>query len=528
MKQYKKIEDGKGSFIDRLIHTEDFKPFYHYALNESGFKERNDVARNGLESQLGDVIQSYIGDDISDAQQNNIEALKSGHQVVVGGQQAGLFVSPLYTIHKIISIIVMAKEQSIKLNKLVIPVFWIAGEDHDFDEVNHANVYDENSIIHRVKYYSKQEVTDSVSNVQIDRDAYMTALNKMFTLLGETEHTKVIYQKLRDIPGYWTEHFKSILQTLFKSHGVLFIDSQYKPLRALERHILKWQFEHHEAIDAAFRNGQNAFEQLTSERQIITDTNVHLFLQYDGMRQLLKFDGNKYILPKSGVALSKEEVLAMIEHEPERISNNVVTRPLMQESVFNTLAFIGGPSEIKYWGELTQVFEYAQIKMPLVVPRMRITYMTQELEKIITRYDISLEGLFANGIDEYVDTFLKTKENYMVEQEIRTIETQLEASYESLIQSGDSALAHIAKSNVAHHKVQFDYMLKAYRKEIKRKYTTELKHFTKIKNELNPDGLQERVMHPVQIMNRYGIHIFDDVLNAFDQYQYEHIILLSN
>lgn len=529
MEHYKFIEEASGSFIDRYIHTESFSAFYHYAVSDAGLKARSDVRPNGREQQLGDVIAQYMGDDISQAQRANIAALKEGHQVVIGGQQAGLFVSPLYTIHKIISIIVMAKEQSKKHGKHIVPVFWIAGEDHDFAEVNHANIYDKESIIHRVKYYPKQEVTDSVSHVQIEAEAFTAALNKLISLLEETEHTKALFTLFSQLPENWTEHFYKIVHELFKAYGVLFIDSQYPKLRQLERELLAWQFEHHLEIDRAFREGQDSLAGQIGERQIITDTNVHLFMQYDGIRQLLRFESGKYVLPKSDVSFTKEEILKMIATVPERFSNNVVTRPLMQELVFNTLAFIGGPSEIKYWGELTQVFNLADIKMPVVVPRMRITYITPELLKIMSRYDITVDGLFSKGIGHFEQNFLKSKENYLVEQEINAMQQQLEVSFKAIHQlDNDAELSKLARNNLEHHNMQFNYFLETYRKQIKRRHNTEMKHFTKLRNELTPGGLQERIMHPAQLLNRYGLNVFSDVIDTFETYHFEHLIIKTS
>lgn len=528
MEHYKFLEESSGSFIDRYIHTE-LDAFYHYAVNETGLEARSDVRPNGREQELSDVIAQYMGDDISHAQRANIAAIREGHQVVIGGQQAGLFVSPMYTIHKIISIIVMAKEQSKRLGKHIVPVFWIAGEDHDFDEVNHANIYDNESVIHRVKYYPKQEVTDSVSHVQMETEAFHAALNKLISLLDETEHTKPLFAMLSQLPDNWTEHFHKIVHELFKAYGVLFIDSHYSQLRQLERELLTWQFEHHLEIDRAFREGQDKLAETIGERQIVTDTNVHLFMQYDGIRQLLKYEAGKYVLPKSEVSFTKEEILQMIDTSPEIFSNNVVTRPLMQELVFNTLAFIGGPSEIKYWGELTQVFELADINMPVVVPRMRITYITPELLKIMTRYDITIEGLFEEGIEYFEQNFLKSKENYLVEQEIKAMQQQLDASFKAIHQlDNDAELTELARKNLEHHHRQFNYFLETYRKQIKRRHNTEMKHFNKLRNELTPGGLQERIMHPAQLLNRYGLDVFSDVIDMFETYQFNHLIIKTN
>ena len=98
---------------------------------------------------------------------------------------------------------------------------------------------------------------------------------------------------------------------------------------------------------------------------IQTDTNTHLFIHDENMRQLLKYKDGRFITSKSEKSYSKEDLFNIIENEPERISNNVVTRPVMEEWLFNTVAFIGGPSEIKYWSELKKCLIYLMLKCPL-------------------------------------------------------------------------------------------------------------------------------------------------------------------
>ena len=115
---------------------------------------------------------------------------------------------------------------------------------------------------------------------------------------------------------------------------------------------------------------------------IQTDTNVHLFLHEDGMRQLISKEDNLFKLSKSDIT-SEEELIELIETEPERFSNNVVTRPVMEEWLFNTVAFIGGPSEIKYWAELNNVFKLLNVEMPIVLPRMKMTYMMERTQNYL-------------------------------------------------------------------------------------------------------------------------------------------------
>lgn len=118
------------------------------------------------------------------------------------------------------------------------------------------------------------------------------------------------------------------------------------------------------------------------------------------MRQLISKEDNLFKLSKSDITYSEEELIELIETEPERFSNNVVTRPVMEEWLFNTVAFIGGPSEIKYWAELNNVFKLLNVEMPIVLPRMKMTYMMERTQKLLKQYSLNVEKVIQNGIDD--------------------------------------------------------------------------------------------------------------------------------
>ena len=116
------------------------------------------------------------------------------------------------------------------------------------------------------------------------------------------------------------------------------------------------------------------------------------------MRQLISKEDNLFKLSKSDITYSEEELIELIETEPERFSNNVV-RPVMEEWLFNTVAFIGGPSEIKYWAELNNVFKLLNVEMPIVLPHEDDIYDGKNT-KLLKQYSLNVEKVIQNGIDD--------------------------------------------------------------------------------------------------------------------------------
>lgn len=199
---------------------------------------------NGREAALANVIREYMSDlKLSSEQELNIQHLANGSKVVIGGQQAGLFGGPLYTFHKIFSIITLSKELTDTHKQQVVPVFWIAGEDHDFDEVNHTFVYNENhGSLHKVKYHTMEMPETTVSRYYPDKAELKQTLKTMFIHMKETVHTQGLLEicdRIIDQYDSWTDMFKALLHETFKANGVLFIDAQFEPLRKMEAPMFK-------------------------------------------------------------------------------------------------------------------------------------------------------------------------------------------------------------------------------------------------------------------------------------------------
>ena len=525
----------KDAFITKLENSdEQLLKFYQYnPVEQSSFINRMNSSNNGREQQLAQIIEAYMSDlDITAPQQSNLKALENGAKVVIGGQQAGIFGGPLYTFHKILSIVTLSNQLTEEHNKPVVPVFWIAGEDHDFDEVNHTYVYNSKEAqLHKVKYHTMAPPETNVSRYSPDKEALTEALKQFFKELKETENTKTLYNKCLNIINRfdtWTDIFKGLLHEVFKDHGVLFIDAQFEQLRQLEKPFLKEIIEKHHEIDEAFRSTQQQTKASGLEQMIQTDTNVHLFLHEDNMRQLLTKEGDTFKLSKSDAEFSKEEILNLIESEPERFSNNVVTRPVMEEWLFNTVAFVGGPSEIKYWAELNDVFKLLNVEMPIVLPRMKMTYITERTDKLLEQYQLKADKVIQLGIEDDRTKFVREQASEDFIQKVKELKAEQAKIYQHLLAEveGNQDNVNLVNKNNEIHNEQFDYLLKRYLLNIEIENDISMKHFRELEHVLRPlHGLQERIWNPLQIMNDFGIDVFSPSTYPPFEYTFEQIII---
>lgn len=527
--------DERNEFIKRFVnHDQSILKFYDYDPNHSDSeKRRMQRQNNGREKEVAQVIRQYMSNlTLTDQQEASLKALEQGAKVVIGGQQAGLLTGPLYTFHKIVSIIVKAKELSASYGETVVPVFWIAGEDHDFEEVNHTYVMAEREgKLQKVKYHTLMPPETSVSNYEVDKEALYTALDDYFKWIPETPHSNALYRQLQDMieaSTKWTDLFQMMVHHCFKSQGLLLIDAHHPHLRQLEKPLLRDLIKNHQQVDQAFRQTQQQLQKEGFPCMIETDTNVHLFIDVDQQRQLLKYNEGYYYTSKTEEAFTEAELLEKVDKEPHLFSNNVVTRPLTEEWLFNTVAFVGGPSEIRYWGELKAVFHLFDIEMPIVLPRMRITYLTPKSQKLIHQYNLSANEIILEGIEQVKDTFIRAKASDKVLEDIDTMIGKQQAFYEQLeadmSQTEDNR--RLLKKNHDIQLHQYRYLKKRYLTNIERENEISMRHFNQLSQTLHPmGGLQERIWNPIQLLNEYGIDMFDSAKFPPLSYTFEQIVI---
>lgn len=489
--------------------------FFHYNINEQDVFSRRledlgerEFPREGLVTCIASYMESLPS---SDAVEASLGKLKNDAVAVVAGQQAGLLTGPLYTIHKIVSVIRLAREQEQKLNHPVVPVFWIAGEDHDYQEVNHIFLEQDGKI--KKNGYPEQVVDKRMtSDVEYDPAVMKNWISSILKVLGETEFTAGLADEMdaliregEDIVTF----FARFIMTLFKDYGLLVIDSSYGALRKLEAPYFRHLIENSREITDQVLLQQKTIqaEGFNTQLEISSDA-ANIFLNLQNERALLERDGSGFKDKNNDSFFTKEELLGILDDQPGRLSNNVVTRPLMQEWLFPTLSFIGGPGEIAYWGELKKAFEFMGMNMPPVMPRLNITILERTVAKRIEELSLSLQEVVRNGVSHVRNEFLDSLKPNELEGELQEIETYLMAKYEGIKKEAsavDSNLESIVDKNLEIHRKQFEFLRKRTEKSIRDKNERQLSRFDLIENSIRPNGgPQERTLNILYYMNRFG------------------------
>ncbi|MBM7644256.1 bacillithiol biosynthesis cysteine-adding enzyme BshC [Scopulibacillus daqui] len=496
---------------------------YKYQKQDSSQKRMDEIIsrkyqRDRLASVLTKFNQKYTQ---HPSVFDNIEKLKKANAAaVVGGQQAGLLTGPAYTIHKCLSVIKLAKEKEEQLGMPIVPVFWIAGEDHDFDEINHVYIR-KNDVLKKYAYKpSLSNNKTSVSKLDIDQKELSDWVETIFQSYGETEFTKDIVSEIRrmiDQSQTIVDFFAFLIHRLFDQYGLVLIDSADPDVRRIESDYFKRFIHNHHFINENVMSQLNVLKSRGYEVALDQSSgSVNLFYEEQGQRELLEYKEGKFVGKNGAVSLDYDQLLQAAENRPELLSNNVVTRPIMQDLLLPTLAFIAGPGEIAYWSALKEAFRCFDIRMPLIVPRLNLTLVDRRIEKWLKEKNVDIEEVLNNHLGEHKKNWLNKQHEWNVDGVIGELRQKIEEAHQpvqALAVEISRGLEKMSQKNLQLIVSQIDYIEKKMKGTIKEQYKTELDKFDWINDAVMPMGQpQERVWSIFCFINAYGFDLIGKLM----------------
>ncbi|PYI54589.1 bacillithiol biosynthesis cysteine-adding enzyme BshC [Paenibacillus flagellatus] len=504
-------------YIDQFASV---SPFYEYNPWEEGSEReraawldrdgRPQADRDGLVQALL-AYNGKIGNTGANATAH-IEALRDRRTLVVaGGQQAGLFTGPLLVLYKAITILVEARQASERLGRTVVPVFWIAGEDHDTDEVNHTYVLTDSLAVQKIKLNAAPDVKTSVSRWSVPREAWDDALDQLERSLMNTEFKAGLMERLRAIAAEsdtLSDQFARTLAWLFGEYGLVFVDSDDASLRKLESGMFRPIVARQSELSAALLEAKERLAEAGYAAQVeLAPEQAHLFAYERGERLLLHRSGDTFADRKGNVSFTAGELAELAEREPERLSNNVMTRPLMQDYLFPVLSAVLGPSEIAYWGLLRGAFALFGMRMPIVVPRYEFTLLEGTVQKQMGKFGLGFDDVVSR-LDEKQDEWLKAQGSLQVEELFAETKAKFAALYDPVVEtvSGiNPGLRKLSETNRQKIVEQIEFLQTKTADAFRTQHDSALRQWERIRLSVLPLGKpQERVYNPFQYTVKYG------------------------
>ncbi|MEF2964681.1 bacillithiol biosynthesis cysteine-adding enzyme BshC [Paenibacillus sp. M1] len=444
-----------------------------------------------------------------------------GTPVIVGGQQSGLFTGPLLVIYKAATIIKAARQAASQLGRPVVPVFWIAGEDHDWDEVDHTYVLSSDLKVTRIRLAHEHAQGTPVSWTELDAEAWEQAAGELEQLLPGTEFKPGLMELYRNAAAgsaTLTDCFAKLMGEWFGQYGLVLLDSADPEIRRLETPVFAAMISRNDELEQAYRGTADEMTRRGFTLQADARENgANLFYIHKGERLLLFKQDGKFCDRKGRVAFTRDELLAELELHPERFSNNVLTRPLMQDTLLPVLGAVLGSGEIAYWALTRRAFPVLDLQMPILLPRESFTVLEGTLQKHMEKYDLSWDDVKRpEAFQAKRQAWLAGQDSLNLEERFAEIKSVFTGMYDPLIEQLGGIQAGLIKLGSANRdKIvdQIEYLRGKAMDALEKSNEAGLRHFDRIELSLFPLGKpQERVYNIFYYLSRYGTDWIDGLL----------------
>jgi len=450
---------------------------------------------------------------------------------VVTGQQTGLFGGPLFTLYKALTAVKLAERLSRTCEGCFVPVFWLASDDHDFREVNHVHVLDKQNQVSRLTYTGHPED----SRIPVSHIALSANIDATIAQLDDITHPSDfkddILHALADAyqPGTtFSEAFAKWLTTLFKSFGLIVIDASPQEVKKLGADIFAQEIEAGSpSTEAALLTSADLQKDGYHTQVQLHDGVLNLFLT-GKERQSIQFDTGRYVVKNSGDAYTPEELLKALASEPQRFSPNVLLRPLYQDALFPTVAYVAGPSEIAYYAQMKGLYARFELPMPIIYPRKSVTLLEARVEKILDKYGLNVPAFWGDN-EQLIREIVRAHLPQSLEQELSTtresIAQRLQALQETVTEF-DPTLQGAVDNTIGRLLNQVDGLEKKVMQAYKKRNDVITQHIHKAGNSLYPHHhLQERELNIVPFLFKYGWSLIDTLYEAMDISNTDHQII---
>ncbi len=444
----------------------------------------------------------------------NINLLEKNNTVIViTGQQLGLFVSPLYTIYKTITTIMLADKLNAEKNGFhFVPVFWLETEDHDFQEVNHFNFWANDGTLAKINYEDDQRDKYVSIGSRGLNDKIIPILKQLRENLQETEFTASLAEALDRIykPGRpWHEAFSDQMKMLFEEYGLLLFNPstasvKEKSVEFFEQIINKNTELLEEIADQSGRLEQSGYFQQVH----VQDNKSYLFYKTkEGKREAIIRDGDFFRIFDHDEKLSGNELIELIQSNPESVSSTVLTRPLWQSWMLPVVSYVAGPAEIAYWAQIAPAFDALDLVMPHLQARISATLIEPKIQRLLNKYEIDPNLLPADA-DEFTSDFLKASQFRDLDEIFSNLKNTFN-EYRRKITEKTTILDPTAVSPVEKTfdstEANMDRLAGRLIKKARDQNDLMTGHFETIYKAVFPDKhLQERFIGSIYFLNKYG------------------------
>ena len=497
---------------DYLNQKPELQHLYHRFPSIENFEKQFQEKQSQFTNESRKVLVSALKKQyetvaLCETTKHNISSLlESNTFTITTGHQLNLFTGPLYFLYKIISVINLTKTLKSKYpDQNFVPVYWMATEDHDFEEINYFN------------FKGKKIRWNKISSGPVGRLSTkdLKAVYEVFEKeIGTSQNANYIKQLFEDA---YLKHdnlaaaTRFLANALFGEYGLVILDGDDANLKRefipYVKEELLFQKSHQEVL--------RTIEKMKPYEIQVNPREINLFYIEDNLRERIVFEKNSYKINNTSLQFSKEELFEILEKSPEKFSPNVILRPLYQEVILPNLCYIGGGGELAYWLELKSNFDSVGIPFPILLLRNSVLLATEKQVLKADKLGLSWRNLFEKQL-ELINQKTTEFSEFPIDLSIQKEHLKNQFHYlHVLANQTDKSFSGAVKAQEAKQIKGLDHLEKRLLKAQKRKYQDELNRIIALQNELFPNqSLQERSANFSEFYIEYGAGLIEKLMTT--------------
>jgi bacillithiol biosynthesis cysteine-adding enzyme BshC len=494
---------GNGGIMHRLARGELAEVYPLLDLHDPTIRDCGPWLQRDSMTEALAVSNQHLGNPLPDT---TLAALRANGMMIIAGQQPGLLTGPLYTFLKAATVIALAQRLRDRVKVPIIPAFWIAGEDHDIEEVNRCHIGGREFVCpHEVLETGGPRPPVGSLSLEHCRDELLAFLNQQ---LGRTPHGSMVIGRIAraDMSNY-TTMFASLIVQLFGEGRLVLVDPAAirepaaPPLAELVRRF--------DALEEAFGRGRSMLEQHDVDPPV---DRFHLFEFVDGTRRRCDVADHRVHLHDGEHSL--QETASIIESNPRRFSPSAALRPLVQDAVLPVMATIGGPAELTYLWQVSPMYEVIDLARSHLYPRISATLIDHRLKQAAAKFALTPANIFdaVELLNDFRPEMFDEGDDDL--QMIDRLASELLSTIEGVDPLGQEKLVAKASQSIRY---QVDKLLDRLRNQRLSKQGVDRASLQRLVDRIYPhNGPAERTMNVMDLVARFGLDFVDQFLRQVD------------
>ena len=508
---------------DYLEKKDQLSGFYENFPDLEGFKKQIKLKSrfevNKREVLVKSLQNQYNFLETTDKTIANIKSLITENTfTITTGHQLNIFTGPLYFLYKIVSTLNLTEQLKLEFPSYnFVPVYWMATEDHDFEEINYFNLNGK-----KIKWNRESEGAVG----RLKTDGFDEVFNEFSSLIGNSKDANYLKELFKNAyleKSNLTEATRYLVNELFGKYGLVIIDGDDIQLKEQFAPIVKDELLN----NTSYKEVVKTNEELKKDYKIqVNPREINLFYLTDSLRERIIFKDNQYVINNTNLTFSEGEIIEELNKFPDRFSPNVIMRPLYQETILPNLCYIGGGGELAYWFQLKNYFDKVGAVFPVLLLRNSVMLAsTKQVEKL-GKLNISIEESFCKQ-GSLIDKKVKETSEINIDfSSQRRFLTQQFDVLENVATKTDASFIGAVKAQKKKQLKGLNNLEKRLLKAEKRKLVDEVQRMTKLQNELFPtQSLEERTRNFSEYYLKMGADFIPMLMDAIDPLQLEFSII---